>query len=580
MNITTEVEDAKLTATVTIPAADVDAAIKQAYKDVAKKYRFPGFRPGHAPRPVIDSALGAEATLAQATNDLLNAKEGSVLEELDIVPVKDPEYKDVEVCKDHEDYVYSIEFALRPTPELSSYDPVEINMPPEEVTEAEIDQQVNQLMSYQATFEETDRGIEPTDFISLNIKDVQNAADIAGDDRMVILNSGLLPEVFDTELLGMKTGETKTITWMTASPLAKVESEGSEAAEEESEEAAEAEAEEAEEEAAEAAAEETAAEAPAEESEAAAEEQAEEEAPEQVEAIAEVTITKVQERHVPELTDELAKNSFGFNTVEEMRYAVQEEIESEKASQFPQLKENRVVAAITERLQLDEMDPDYEQSVFQDVAQNFLQNLSRQGMDLDTYLQQNGMSGEDFINQLHAQSEELARESLALDALARNLDVEVTQEDIDKEFENARIEDIAASEAQYLADGQMPAIRDSIRRSKAIDWLVDNAIVTVVDEAAEANAAYAAEVGEEIAEEEAAEEAEAEEAETEAPAEEAAEPAAEEEPAVESAPEPVAEPEEEPATATEVEAATAPEEVPASDAAPEPETAEDVPAAE
>lgn len=74
MNITaSDVKDAKLTATVTIPAADVDAAIKKAYKDTAKKYRFPGFRAGKAPRPVIDSALGAEATLAQATNDLIAA---------------------------------------------------------------------------------------------------------------------------------------------------------------------------------------------------------------------------------------------------------------------------------------------------------------------------------------------------------------------------------------------------------------------------------------------------------------------------------------------------------------------------
>ena len=58
MNITSDVKDAKLTATVTIPAADVDAAIKKAYKEAAKKYRFPGFRAGKAPRPVIDSALG------------------------------------------------------------------------------------------------------------------------------------------------------------------------------------------------------------------------------------------------------------------------------------------------------------------------------------------------------------------------------------------------------------------------------------------------------------------------------------------------------------------------------------------
>ena len=75
MNITSDVKDAKLTATVTIPAADVDAAIKKAYREAAKKYRFPGFRAGHAPRPVIDNMLGAQAVLAQATNDLIGAND-------------------------------------------------------------------------------------------------------------------------------------------------------------------------------------------------------------------------------------------------------------------------------------------------------------------------------------------------------------------------------------------------------------------------------------------------------------------------------------------------------------------------
>ena len=535
MNITTEVEDAKLTATVTIPAADVDAAIKQAYRDIAKKYRFPGFRPGHAPRPVIDSALGSEAALAQATNDLIGSNEGNVLEELDIVPVKDGEYEDVDICQDATDYTYTVVFTLRPAPELTSYDPVEINMPPSEVTEAEIDEQVQQLMSYQATFEEVERGIESTDFITLDIKDVQNAESVAGDDHMVILNSGLLPEIFDTELLGMKTGETKTISWMVDSP----EEEKSEEAEAEEEEAVETEAPEAEVEPAEAAAEEPASRP-------------------QVEAIAEVTVTKVQERSVPELTDELAKNSFGFDSVDEMRDAVKEEIESEKASQFPQLKENRAVAALAERLELEEMDADYENSVFQEIAQNFLQNLANQGMDLDTYLQQTGMSGEDFIDQLHAQADEVARESLALDALARKLEVEVTDEDIDKEFEDAHVEDVEASKAQFLSEGRMPAIRDSVRRSKAIDWVVENAVVTEVDEAAEANAAYAAEVGEEIAEEEAAE-VEAEEAETAQAAEAAAWVPVEETPAVEHEEETA---EEDPTAGIESESAAEPEPTP------------------
>ena len=136
MNITSDVKDAKLTATVTIPAADVDAIIKKAYKAAAKQYRFPGFRAGKAPRPVIDSALGDDATLAQATNDLIAANEPTVLNELDIVPIKNGDYKEIDL-RQGTDYTYTVEFSLRPSAELSSYDAVEIEMPPAEVTEAE-----------------------------------------------------------------------------------------------------------------------------------------------------------------------------------------------------------------------------------------------------------------------------------------------------------------------------------------------------------------------------------------------------------------------------------------------------------
>lgn len=174
-----------------------------------------------------------------------------------------------------------------------------------------------------------------------------------------------------------------------------------------------------------------------------------------------------------------------------MRDAVKLEIESDKSSQLPQLKENRCVAKLAERLQLDEMDEDYEQSVFQELGQNFLQSLSARGMSLDGWLQANRISSEDFIADLHRQANDVARESLALDALARELKVEVSAEDVDGEFERAGIEDVEASKAQFVADGRMPAVRDSIRRSKAVDWLVENAKVTEVDEAARAAEAKA-----------------------------------------------------------------------------------------
>ena len=195
LNITaSDVKDAKLTATVTIPAADVDAAIKKAYKETAKKYRFPGFRAGKAPRPVIDSALGAEATLAQATNDLIAANEPAVLNELDIVPTKNGDYKDLDLAKDHEDYTYTVEFSLRPAAELSSFDAVEIEMPPAEVTESEINNQVEMLLNYRATFEDVEgRAVEAEDYVTVDLKAVENADNFAAEGRMLIAGSDSNP---------------------------------------------------------------------------------------------------------------------------------------------------------------------------------------------------------------------------------------------------------------------------------------------------------------------------------------------------------------------------------------------------
>lgn len=427
MNVTqSEVKDQKLTATVTIPAADVDAQIKQAYKDAAKKYRFPGFRAGHAPRPVIDNMLGKEFALAQATNDLIAANEPAVLNELDIVPVKDGDYQNIDIVKDHEDYTYSIEFTLRPAAALSSYDPVDIEMPPAEVTEAEIDQQVEMLRGYHATFDEiTDRGVEAEDYVSCAIKNIKNAEALESESRMIAMGAGNLPQAFDDALMGMKIDETKEVSWTP-------EAEGAE------------------------------------------------------EAACEVTVKGIRARKLPELTDEFVKESFGFDDIAAMRDAIKTELKADKDSQLPQLKENRAVAKLAERLELEEMDKDYEQSVFQELGQNMLQNLAARGMSLDSWLQMNGMSGDQFIADLHRQANDVARESLALDALARELKIEVTDEDVDEEFKKAGVDDPEASKEDFIKNGRIPALRDSIRRSKACDWLVENAKVTEVDEAARA----------------------------------------------------------------------------------------------
>lgn len=437
MKITVTAEkpiDDKVAATVTVPAADVDKAIAKTYKDIAKKYNFQGFRRGHAPRPVIDGIIGRESVLAQATNDLLNAVEPMMLEELDVTPVGrvsfGEEGADPQLASQGSDYVITATIGVRPTCELESYDAPEINLPPEEATEAEIDWQINQLLTYQVTYEdvEEDRAAEPGDVVSVDVENVEGAGHLAGKNRLLALDGQQVPEQLQEGIVGMKKGEEKAIEWTHTHVH-----EGEEHSHTFS---------------------------------------------------VKVTLNGIKKAVTPELDDEVAKK-FGFDDVAAFRAAVKEEIEGDKKTTIPNLKEDRVVEAMGKVLKLETVPEAYQNEIFNELASEFLAQLQRQNVSLDMFLRARGLKSDDFIADLRVQAEERARQSLALDAVAAKLGLEATEDDVRAEFERAGVEDVDASVKQWCEEGRLPAIRDSIRRTKALDWLVENAKVNVVDEVAE-----------------------------------------------------------------------------------------------
>ena len=440
MKITVTAEkpsDEKMAATLTIPAAEVDAAIARTYKDIAKKYNFQGFRRGHAPRPVIDGIMGREAVLAQATNDLLNAAQPLMLEELDVTPVGrvsfGPEDADPELAQQGSDYVVSATIGVRPACELESYAAPTINMPPEEATEAEIDWQINQLLSYQVTYEdvEEDRAVEPGDVVSVDVENVEGAGHLAGTNRMLALDGQQVPEQLEEGIVGMKKGEEKAIEWTRTH-----EHEGEEHSHTFS---------------------------------------------------VKVKLNAIKKAVTPELDDEVAKK-YGYDDVASFRDAVKEEIEGDKKTSLPNLKEDRLVEAVGKLLKLETVPEEYQNEIFNELASEFLGRLQSQGASLDMYLRARGVKTDDFIADLRVQAEERARQSLALDSLAAKLGVEVSEDEVREEFEKAGVEDVDASVEQWRSEGRLPAIRDSIRRTKALNWLVDNCKVNIVDEVAERSA--------------------------------------------------------------------------------------------
>ena len=417
-----EPKDNKVAAELTIPAADVDAAVKKTYKDFAHKYNFQGFRRGHAPRPVIDGILGKDSVLAQATNDLLNAAEPLMLEELNIVPVGRPDFaQDADLAQEGQDYTIDVTIGVRPEAELDSYDAPQINMPPEEVTDAEVEAQVKRYMTYHTSYEDVPEGeaAQEGDVVKADIENVEGAEKLAGEGQTLALVDGQVPDEVKQALTGAKVGDVVDLAWT-------IKHEDGEESHEHSYKA-------------------------------------------------KATVKGIQRPTTPELDDEFAKKSFGYDTVDEFKSAVRDEIAEDKKVNLPNLKEDRVVEAVGERLQLDEVPADYQEEVFNELGQEVLGQMQRSGISLDT-----------FIADLHAQAEERARQSLALDAIARQLGLEATDEDVRNEFEKANVGDVDKAIEQWRSEGRLPAIRDSIKRTKALDWLVENAQVTIVDEAAEA----------------------------------------------------------------------------------------------
>ena len=320
-----------------------------------------------------------------------------------------------------------------------------INMPPEAATEAEIDQQLEQLLSYHVTFEDEteDRAVVEGDVVVLDVENKEGVPELEGTDRQFGLKNAYLPTEFVEGIVGMSKGDSKEISWS--------KTHGDH---------------------------------------------------EHNYAVA-VTLKGIKKSVTPELDDEFAKKSFGFDTVQELRDAVKEEIENDKKTSLPNLKEDRVVEEAGKRLVLDEVPEAYQNQVFSELANEFLGQLGRQGMNLDMYLAARQIKSEDFLNDLREQATERARQSLALDAIARKMGFDATEDDVKAEFERAGVEDVEKSIAEFTESGQMPAVRESIRRTKALNWLTENVKVNIVDEIAEKRAAEAAEAP---AEEPAAEE--------------------------------------------------------------------------
>lgn len=505
-----ELQDNKVKLTVTVDAADVDKAVSDVYKTYGSRASVPGFRKGKVPRPVIDSFVGGkEVILAQATEDLINSTFPLAVDDADITPVGQPQFSQ-DLIAERTDYTYEVTVEVEAAAELSSYEPVTITLPAATVTEADIDDQIDHMTSHYADFVDKPEGaaIAMGDRVVLNISSKTDGgrtiSSLTSEDFSYTLGSVLMPEIFDSYLLGLKAGETTSFEVpvpLDPSPyLAEV-------------------------------------------------------AGSALKACINAEVKSIKEKKNPEITDEWVKDTFGMDGVADFRDAIRNMIASDRESALPRMKETRVYAALRARVQ-GEPSPAMCEEEESELMQNFFRQLQSGNITFDNYLNQMGLTKEQFRDDLKMQAKDQCLEFMALDAWARKFGMTATPEEVSAEFEKADPEHAAELEAEWRENGQLHRVRRMVSRDKAFHAIMDSAIVTEETAAPEPAPAPAEEAPKpkrtrkSKKAEEAADEAAPAAEPAEAPAEEASKPkrtrkpkAAAEEPAAEAAPEPAPAPE-------------------------------------
>lgn len=432
-------EDNKVKVTVTIEAAEIDNRIKKTYKDFAFKYNFPGFRKGKAPRPVIDNALGAEAVRATVTDALVNESYPQVINESGLYPVGRPEFEDDGLVEAGKDYAFTFTVSVKPEFELSSYEPVEIEMPAEGASDAEVDEQIEALREHYYDYVDASAAtkVKPENFVQMAMKVTsEKGTEISAlttESRLYGIGSGSLNADFDAEIMGMKKGQTKEFTLLI----------------------------------------------PADETAALL-------APHAGKKLNfEVTITVVKNKVLPEATDEWAKDTLGFESLADMRERIAESLAAQKAEMLPRIKENACLAELIKRLEGDVPEGLVEESE-SSLLQDFFAQLQRQGMTFDAYLAQQGLTNEQFKEDVKMQALDMTKQDLALDAWARHAKMEATAEEVRKEFEVAGVPNPEELYKEWSDRGQLYLVRSGVLRTKAVLDIMETAKVTEVEFAAKA----------------------------------------------------------------------------------------------
>ncbi|MBE2998475.1 trigger factor [Nocardiopsis sp. HNM0947] len=453
-----ELSPTRVKLTIEVPFEELEHAFDVTYKSLAKQVRIKGFRPGKAPARLIDRYVGRGAVISEAVNHAVPELYNDAVQKEEIFALGQP---DVEVTKleDNDELAFTAEVDVRPKFEVEDHKGIEVTVDSAEVTDEQIDEQINTLRERFSTLVGVDRPIEDGDHLSIDLSasvDGEKLDDVAVSGYSYEVGTNNMLEGLDETLRGMESGGEESF----RTTLVGGDHEGQE-------------------------------------------------------ADVSVTVHSVKTKELPELDDEFAQLASEFDTIAELRDDVRNRMAEVRRMQQLSAARDKALEKLIEQIDLPLPDAVVDEEI-ERRRQSLEQQLGQSGLSKEAYLESQEKTEEEFEEELKTGASSAVKAGFILDQLALQEDLSADQSELSQYvFEQAQRMGVSPDQlAQHLVESnQIRVAFTEVVRGKAMDLVLANAKITDEDgnvveqetaseteEAAKAAASAVAEASDESAE--------------------------------------------------------------------------------
>ncbi len=411
--------------TIEVSAEEFEKAVDTVYKRQRNRIQIPGFRKGKAPRKMIENMYGAGIFYEDAANAIIPDAYEKAYEECGEEITSSPEI-DVVQIESGKPFIFTAVVALKPEVKLGDYKGVEIDKFSAEVTEEEVNAEIDRERDNSARMVSVeDRPVQDGDMTELDFEGFVDGVAFEGgkgENYPLTIGSGAFIPGFEEQLIGAELNKEVEVNVTFPEDYNAEHLAGKD-------------------------------------------------------AVFKCTVKEIKARELPELDDEFASEVSEYDTLEEYKANVRKGLEEKKAKQAKEEKEDAAMAAVVENAEIEipEAMLTTEQRQMYD---QFAQRITMQGIQMEQYMQMTGSTKEGMLEQLKPQAERKIKSRLCMEAVAKAENITASEEEYEEEMKvMADAYQIEADKVkEMMGEKEKKSIMADIAVRKAIEFVAENAV--------------------------------------------------------------------------------------------------------